>query len=264
MIKPPKVFNNVTLWRICSAVLIIFIWEFIAGGIYGNFILIDPVFVSRPTLIARDFYEYALDGLLFIDLSATLLEAMSGFASGLLTGICLGLLLSHFRTLARIVEPYLTALTTLPRIALAPIMVIWFGLGLPSKVVLSFLSAFLITFFNTYVGVLSVDQELINAVKVLGASSRQIYFHVILPSVYSWVFASLRVCVGYCLIAAVAGEFVGATMGIGYRMLLASGLLQTDRVFSCFFLLMIIGYLLVESFKRIENRLLKWRPQVIT
>jgi len=254
----------VTFWRITSIIIIVFIWELIAGGLFSNFILIDPVFISRPTLIARDFYDYALSGLLIIDLSATLSEAMIGFASGLMVGVGLGLFMSHFRTLARVVEPYLTALTTLPRIALAPIMVIWFGLGLPSKIVLSFLSAFLITFFNTYVGVLSVDQELINAIKALGASSRQIYFHVILPSVYSWVFASLRVCVGYCLIAAVAGEFVGATAGLGYRMLLASGLLRTDRVFSCFFLLMIVGYLLVESFKRIENRLLRWRPQVIT
>ncbi len=154
----------------------------------------------------------------------------------------------------------MVALNSLPRITVAPILILWFGLGMTSKVVLSLFTVFFVIFFNTFLGVRNVDPELVRAVRAMDGGPRDIARMVVVPSVASWIFAALRTSVSFALSGAVVGEFVGSTSGLGYRMLLAAGLLRTERVFAIMLLLMVVGVSLVEISRRVERYMLRWRP----
>ncbi len=235
-------------------------WEAISGRIYGGFKLVDPLFISSPSLILLDIIEWAAKGTLIVDLMATLEEAFLGLILGIVTGMAIGLLFAYSEGLATLLEPFLAALNTLPRPALAPLFVIWLGLGIPSKVLLSWSLVFFAVFYNTYLGAKNIDPDLIDSVRSMGATSLQVFRIVVIPSTLSWVFAALRVSVSYALIGAVIGEFVGATAGVGYRMMIAEGLLDTDRIFSGLVVLGLVGSSLVQIAGMIEKRLLRWRP----
>jgi NitT/TauT family transport system permease protein len=140
--------------------------------------------------------------------------------------------------------------------------VLWFGIGLGSKILLAWSLVFFLVFYNTYLGVKTIDQDIVNAMRVMRASQPQLIRIVVFPSVFSWIFAALRLSVSYALIGAIIGEFVGATAGIGYQLIAAEGLLQTDRVYSALFLVGIIAVVLTSLAKMLENRVLKWRPPV--
>ncbi len=162
--------------------------------------------------------------------------------------------------LAAVFEPIMVALNSLPRITVAPILILWFGLGMTSKVALSLFTVFFVIFFNTFLGVRTVDPELFKAVRVVGGRLRHVARMVVIPTVASWIFAALRTSVSFALSGAVVGEFVGATSGLGYRMLLAAGLLHTERVFTIMVFLMLVAVTLVETSRRVEAYLLRWRP----
>ncbi len=247
-------------YRVLLFLLIIVCWEGLAGGFNPELQVLDPLFVSRPSLIASDLVRYANSGLLFRDLTVTLEAAFLGLVLGLVTGVLIGLLLGHFKMFYKILNPYLTALNCLPRPALAPLLILWFGLGINSKIFLSWSLVFFIVFFNTIYGIESIDPDIIKAIKVMGASTRQIAGIVIVPSVFTWIFAAFRTSVSFALIGAVVGEFVGSTAGLGYRSLIAAGLLHTERVFGILFVLMVLGVALVYLSTKVENYLLRWRP----
>ena len=146
--------------------------------------------------------------------------------------------------------------------ALAPLLVIWFGLGITSKILVAWSIVFFIMFYNVYAGVKSIDPDYIKAIRLLGATPRQITRIVVAPAIVSWVFAALRICVSYALLGAVVGEFAGATSGLGYRLIVAEGLLQTDLLYAIIFILMTIGYLVSVLTKYVELWFLRWRPPV--
>ncbi len=146
--------------------------------------------------------------------------------------------------------------------SIAPLTVLWLGIGLPSKILLAWSLVFFLVFYNTYLGVKTVDQDIVNAIRVMRARPAQLIRIVIFPSVFSWIFAAFRLSVSYALIGAIIGEFVGATAGLGYQLITAEGLLQTDRVYSALILVGIIAVLLTSLAKALENRILKWRPPV--
>jgi NitT/TauT family transport system permease protein len=175
-------------------------------------------------------------------------------------GMAAGILFGYWRTGAAIIEPVMVAMNSLPRITVAPILIIWFGLGMTSKVLLSLFTVFFVIFFNTYAGVKSVNPDLIKAVKVMGGGRRHTARMVVVPSVCNWIFAALRTSVSFALTGAVVGEFVGSSSGLGYRMLLATGLLDTPRVFAIMLILMTVGTVLVTISSRVERHLLKWNP----
>ncbi len=235
-------------------------WEIATGGLGLGFNWVDPLILSRPSLIAADLFRYAASGLLARDMQITLSEAFLGLLFGVVGGIAVGLLFGYWRRVAATFDPIMVALLSLPRITVAPILILWFGLGLTSKVVLSLFTVFFVIFFNTYLGVRSVDPELVKVVQVMGGGRGQIARMVIIPTVSSWIFAALRPSVGFALTGAIVGEFVGSSSGLGYRLLLASGLLNTDRVFAIMLILMTVGVLLVEITRRVEEYLLRWRP----
>lgn len=240
------------------------LWELLTGG-FGRLVepAVNAALLPPPSAALADLVTYARSGLLLTDLGITLGAAFAGLLLGTLGGLVLGLILGYWRTVADVVEPIFVAFNSLPRVALAPVLLIWLGLGINSKIFLSMFTVLFVVFFNTYLGVRSVDPELVKAVRVMGATRRQVARMVVIPSVFSWIFAALRTSVSFALTGAVVGEFVGSTAGLGYRMNIASGLLNTPRVFAILLLLMLVGVTLVELAKRVEQRLLKWRPPAL-
>lgn len=238
------------------------LWEAATGGLGLGWKAVEPGILARPSLVLADIGDYAASGLLVRDLRATLTEAFLGLAFGAAGGIGVGLLFGYWRTVAAVCEPVMVALNSLPRITVAPLLILWFGLGMASKVLLSFFTVFFVMFFNTFLGVRTVDPDLVRVVRVMGGGARQVARMVVIPTVCSWIFAALRTSVSFALTGAVVGEFVGSTSGLGYRMLLAAGLLHTERVFAIMLLLMGVGVSLVELSRRVEQHLLRWRPAV--
>lgn len=250
--------------RVLSRFLVVLglllLWEAGTGGLGGGLKLVDPILLARPSGALAEIAAYAGSGLLARDLQFTLTAALSGLALGMAGGVLVGFLLGYWRPVADAVEPIFVALNSMPRITLAPILILAFGLGLASKVFLSLFTVFFVIFFNTYIGVRSVDPELVKALRVMGGNGVHLARFVILPSVFSWIFAALRTSVSFALTGAVVGEFVGSTAGLGYRLIIAYGTLDTNRVYAILLLLMAVGVSLVEIAKRVEGRLLRWRP----
>jgi NitT/TauT family transport system permease protein len=237
-------------------------WQFAAGDLVKGVRLVDPFFISSPGRIALDLQKGLADGILLRDVGITLFEAFAGLVIGMVTGIAFGLAFGMWKPLEQIGEPFIAAFNALPRPAIAPLAVLCFGIGIPSKILLAWSLVFFLVFYNTYLGLKTIDQDIINAMRVMRAGPAQLIRIVIFPSVFSWIFAALRLSVSYALIGAIVGEFVGATAGIGYQLITAEGLLQTDRVYSALVLVGIIAVLLTSLAKSVENRVLKWRPNV--
>jgi NitT/TauT family transport system permease protein len=247
------------LLLLCGGLLF---WQFAAGDLIPGVRLVDPFFVSSPGRIALDLKKGFSDGILLKDMGITLFEAFAGLAIGMVTGVAAGLAFGMWKPLEQIAEPFMAAFNALPRPAIAPLAVLWLGIGLASKILLAWSLVFFLVFYNTYLGVKTIDQDIVNAMRVMRASPPQLIRIVIFPSVFSWIFAALRLSVSYALIGAIIGEFVGATAGIGYQLIAAEGLLQTDRVYSALFLVGLIAVVLTSLAKMLENRVLKWRPPV--
>ncbi len=258
--RRPRIGVPLALRRILLVAAILLLWEATTGGFGKQWEVWNPIILARPSAAIAEIVAYWQSGLLAKDLALTLEASFAGLFLGMVGGVGLGLVLGYARAVAETVEPVLLALNSLPRIALAPILVLWFGLGISSKIFLSLFTVFFIVFFNTYLGIRSVDPELVRAVRVMGGGRAHLARYVVLPSVFSWIFAALRTSVSFALTGAVVGEFVGSTGGLGYRMVIAAGLLDTNRVYAILFVLMVIAVTLIEIAKRIEAYLLRWRP----
>lgn len=246
---------KVMLIRIGVIAAFVAFWQFASGR------LIDDYFVSSPTAIYDDLKAGFSEGQLMSDILTTMNEAGLGLAFGMLAGIVVGLLFAFMPLVDQVMEPILGALNSVPRPALAPLFVLWFGLGMTSKVLVAFSLVFFVAFYNAYQGVKSIDQDVINSVRVMKAGRFQMLKIVVMPAVFTWVFAAFKLSVGYSLVGAIIGEFVGATSGLGYQLARAQGLLNTDRVFSIVVLTGVVAAVILFVAGRLEKALLKWRPQ---
>lgn len=246
---------NVLLVRLGIIAGFFALWQFASGR------LIDPYFVSSPVRIAGDLREGFVDGRLLSDIATTMYEAGAGLVAGMVSGIIVGLIFGFWPLIDRVMEPILGALNAVPRPALAPLFVLWFGLGMTSKVLVAWSLVFFVAFYNAYQGIKSIDQDVINSVRVMRAGRRQLLRIVVLPAVFTWVFAAFKLSVGYALVGAMIGEFVGATSGLGYQLTQAQGLLDTDRVFSIVILTGVVAAVVLFLADKLEKSVLKWRPQ---
>jgi NitT/TauT family transport system permease protein len=251
---------SMPLQRILLLVLFLLGWQLAAGGLVHSFELVDPFFVSTPSRVYHDLVEGFREGTLLRDLGTTLYEAGVGLVVGMLTGVAVGLLFSFWRYLDRLLQPFMNVLNALPRPALAPLGILWFGLGTTSKIFIAWSLVFFVAFYNTLEGVRSIDREVLNAIRVMRPSRWKLMRLVILPAVIAWVFAAFRVSVSLALIGAIVGEFVGSTRGLGYQLTTAQGLLDTDRVFSVFVLTGALAAVLLAFAQQVERLVLKWRP----
>ena len=244
-------------WRLALLVLLVAAWE---GATRAG--VIAPFWISSPSLIAADILRALAGPAVYVHIGVTLYEAFLGFFAGAVVGILGGFALARWDGLAHVVDPYVTALNSLPRVALAPLFILWFGIGLTSKVVLAFSLVVFILLVNTHAGAKNVDQDLVIITRLLGATRRQLTMKVILPASIPWIFAGLRLGLAYALIGAVVGEVIVAQAGLGFLIASAAGVFNTTGVFSALIILMLIAMLLSEVMKIAERKLLRWRPQI--
>ena len=247
--------GRLLLYRLLFGLALLAVWELTSGR------LIDAFWISSPSRVSAYLWQVIRDGSIFGHLAVTLYETVIGFLIGAVTGIGSGFLLARRKTLAQVLDPYIIAFNGIPRIALAPLFIIWFGIGPNSKVVLVVIVVFFLTFFNTYSGVKGVDVELQNTLRIMGASERQILFKVTIPATVPWITTGLKISVPYALVGAIVGEFVAASKGLGYLINYQTSLFSTTGAMGGIAIVALIVVLSSEAINWAEAYLLRWRPR---
>ncbi|MBV5265479.1 ABC transporter permease [Pinisolibacter aquiterrae] len=251
---------KVLAWR--WAILVAFLggWELTAAT--G---LIDPFFFSQPTAVVARLWEWMTEGTaegpLWFHLWVTMEESLIGFFTGAAAGIVVGIALGRNRMLADVFSIYIKVINSIPRVVLAPIFIMIFGLGLGSKVALSFVMVFFVVFSNAFQGVREADRNMIANAQILGASPWQLTRSVIVPSAMSWIFASLHVSFGFAIVGAIVGEFVGSRYGIGLLINVAKGSFDAAGMYAAIVIIMVVALAADWAMTRLEHKLAKWRPQ---
>lgn len=249
--------------QLAVAVVGLGLWQL--GAMIG---FIDPFFFGSPAGIVSRLADWFANGTAYgsfwEQIWITLEEALLGFLFGVVSGVFMGVLLGEVPFLSEVVGPYIKIVNALPRIVLGSIFIMWLGLGLPSKVLLAAVLVFFVVFFNAFQGVRSVDRNLVANARILGASRLQVVRHVVFPSAMTWIIASLHVALGFAIIGAIVGEFLGAQNGLGLVIATAQNTFDANGVFGA---MLVIGALALgaEALMGIlEKRLLAWRPQAST
>jgi NitT/TauT family transport system permease protein len=252
------------LWAVRLAVVVVWLgsWELAATH------WIDPFFYSKPSAIWDRLVDWFTTGTAFgsvwTQIFTTLQEAVLGFIIGAVAGVILGILLGRARFAADVLAPFIKAANAVPRIVLASLFVIWFGLGLTSKVATAVVLVFFAVFFNAFQGAREVDRNLVNNARILGASRRQVLTSIVVPSATSWIFASLHAAFGFALIGAVVGEYAGADKGLGLLIANAQGTFDAAGIYAGMIITTVIALLAEWLLTLFENRLLRWRPPAVT
>lgn len=241
------------LYRLILAVAIILAWEFASGTLVAEF------FISRPTKIIEALHRQVTGGSLFFHMGITATEALSGFVIGATAGVTAGVLLGRIPFLSDLLQPFILAFYSLPKIALAPLFILWIGIGIWMKIVLTATVVFFLVFLNTFTGVRSVSRELVAILKLMGASERHVLFKVVLPSAIAWVFAGLRISVPYALIGAIVGELIAANRGLGFVLASATGQFDTAGVFAALLVIMAMAFVLNTAVRLAERWLMPWK-----
>lgn len=221
--------------------------------------LFNTLFTSYPTEILLDLKQFYVSGDLIKHASITLKEAVLGLLYGTVAGISIGLLFGQIEKLGKIFMPIVTAIHGIPQLTLAPVYILWFGLGITSKIFLSALMVFFNVFFSTYSGTQNVEPRLIESSHLLGADTLKTLWYVVLPSSMPWILTGIRNGVGASLVGAIIGEFIGASAGFGWMIAYATSYFQIRRVMSCILILLIVGIILNALLNKVEQYLLRWR-----
>jgi NitT/TauT family transport system permease protein len=253
---------SLLLMQIAVAAVIIGFWQLAST----THLVGDPnnlsFFFSTPLAVAGQVWRWFATGTIWHHLWITLSESVLAFAIGSLSAIFIGFWFARKPLLAAVFDPYVKAANALPRVVLAPIFTLWFGLGIWSKVALGVTLVFFIVFFNVYQGVREVNATVLANARMLGMTERQLLRHVYLPSALSWVFSSLHISVGFAVVGAVVGEYLGAAGGLGYLIQQAEGVFDVAGVFAGMFVLAAFVLLIDWMVTLVERRLLVWRPEV--
>jgi len=219
-------------------------------------------FFGEPLKVAERIWAwFVTDADIYQHLGVTLAETMMAFAVGAGLGLGGGLWLALAPMASAILEPYIKAMNAMPRIILAPIFSVWFGLGMGSKVALGVTLVFFIVFFNVYQGVKEVSPVVLANARMLGADRRQLLRYVYLPSATSWVFSSLHTSVGLAFVGAVVGEYLGSSQGVGYLILQAEGSFDINTVMAGIVVLTAFALVLDSLVGKLEKHLMKWQPK---
>ncbi len=242
-----------TFAQIGIAVCALLSWEIAARVFKLDF------WISSPSAVALEFKAWHATGLLASDLRLTLMEAGLGFLMGSLVGGFVGFALGWVKRLGDLLEPFILSIYTLPKIALAPLFVLWFGIGVTNKVMFAAMLVFFMVFFTTYQGTRQVDRDLVENARLLGAQRWDIWTKIAIPYAAVWVLTGIRIGLPYALIGAIVGEFVASEAGVGYRIKEATSLFNTAGVFAGLIVLMAISLLLLTLLKLIERRALGWQ-----
>ncbi|HEV2011449.1 MAG TPA: ABC transporter permease [Candidatus Limnocylindria bacterium] len=261
----------VLILRFALAVFIVGSWELTTRlachGPDSGTCVVDPFFFGQPSGIWSQLVSWVQKGTaqgpLWEQIAVTLEETVLGFAIGVILGIIFGVALGRNRLLSDVLGPYINVLNAMPRIVLGSIFAIALGLDIQSKVALAVVLVFFVVFFNAFQGVREVDRDLLANARILGASQGQLSRHVILPSALSWILASLHTSFGFALVGAIVGEYLGARKGIGLMIATAQGTFNANGVFAAMFILAVLAIIAEALIVRLENFLIKWRPNAI-
>lgn len=224
--------------------------------------LINPLFFSSPKQVFKDMAEMFSTGYILPHIGITLYAAFLGLFYGIVLGTATALVVGNNRVLAHILEPIFVGIHGLPLLALGPLFVVWFGIGIKSKIFMATISVFFLVFFNIYAGFKDVDIQLIQTLKLMRAGKMQLMTKVILPSCIPWLIASLKAGVGAAVLGAIVGEYLGATAGLGWVIQSAGGYYNITRVIACVIILMVIMFILNAAVSWIDRKVLRWRPSI--
>jgi NitT/TauT family transport system permease protein len=246
--------GNLRIWQVGLLLALLGFWHVMtAPGLLPNLMFENDrqaaCFFGQPAVVAQRIWSWFVS------------ETLLAFAIGSVLGLGAGLWLALQPMASALLEPYIKAMNSMPRIILAPIFAVWFGLGIGSKVALGVTLVFFIVFFNVYQGVKEVSPVVLANARMLGASPRQLLRHVYLPSAMAWVFSSLHNSVGLAFVGAVVGEYLGSSQGVGYLILQAEGSFDINTVMAGIVVLTAFALLLDAAVTRIEKRLMKWQPK---
>jgi sulfonate transport system permease protein len=259
--------RNLRAWQLALlAALLLLWWAMTKPGLLPNFMFDNDrqaaFFFGEPLVVAGRIWSWFVTQRdIYVHLWVTLVETLLAFGIGSVLGLLAGLWLALQPMASALLEPYIKAMNSMPRIILAPIFAVWFGLGIGSKVALGVTLVFFIVFFNVYQGVKEVSPVVLANARMLGASQRQLLRHVYLPSATAWVFSSLHNSVGLAFVGAVVGEYLGSSQGVGYLILQAEGSFDINTVMAGILVLTAFALALDAVVTRIEKKLMKWQPR---
>ncbi|WP_158747782.1 ABC transporter permease [Acidisphaera sp. L21] len=254
-VEPSRAIDWIPAQRVVLLVALLLLW----WGLVRLGVL-DPFFFGDPVRVAVVVWNWCTSGTILVHLGYTLSETLLAFALGTVLGIGAGLVLGLKPKAARLFDPFIKAANATPRVVLAPIFALWFGLGIWSKVALGTTLVFFVVFFNVFQGVREVSPIVLDNIRMLGASRRDLLRYVYFPSATSWVFSSLHNAIGMAFVGAVIGEYLGSVKGVGFLILQAEGSFNVDAVFAGIVILTICALVLDLGVSWIERRLLVWRP----
>jgi ABC-type nitrate/sulfonate/bicarbonate transport system permease component len=223
---------------------------------------VNPLFTSSPSRIVRTAITMFADGSIWYDLQVSGFEFIVGYGAAIVLGVPLGILMGWYGRVNAVLDPFVSALYATPRIALLPLVMIWFGIGLMSKIAIVFLGAIFPILVNTITGVRTVNADFVKVARSFGSSDRQLFLTVALPSSVPLLLSGLRLGLGHALVGIVVGEMYGATHGLGFLIATAGARFQTDKVMVGIILIATAGIALTELLRRIERRFERWRPAV--
>ena len=256
--------HRAVIWSFRALVLVVVFgsWELLSTYV------LDPFYYSKPSAIAERLYGWFAEGTskgsIWSNISVTLQEAVYGFLLGAVAGVVLGILFGRARLLAEVLSPFIQALNAVPRIVLAALFIIWFGLGMESKVATALVLVFFPVFFNAFQGAREVDRNYVDNARILGASRTQVLWSIVVPSATSWILASLHTAFGFALIGAIVGEYAGAAKGVGLLISTAQGTFDAAGIYAGMILSTVLALLAELILGAAERRLLRWRPPTQT
>jgi len=241
-----------------SVVLFLTVWELVGNTLQ----LINPMFMSAPSLVGKAAYQLFASGEIWNDLYISGIEFFWGYFLSIIFAVPFGIAIGWYKRFAYVCDPFVNAMNATPRVALLPLVIIWLGIGVLSKVGIIFLGAVFPLLINTRDGVKTTPANLLTAARSFGASEWQIFKSVVLPSTVPFILTGLRLAVGRALIGVMVGELYAATAGIGFMITVAGATFQTDKVFVGVLIFAICGMIMTDIIDRYERRFDKWRPRV--
>jgi len=222
--------------------------------------LIDSFWISSPVLVGRELWQEILSGDLMLNVGITVFEALIAFLVSSVLGIAAGLMLARSPFWDEVLAPLILALNSLPRVALAPLIILWFGIGIVAKVVTAFTLVFFILLVNTLGGAKNVDTDILTIARLMGASRHDILWKVTLPSALPWIFAGLNIGLTYALLGVIVAEILASNQGIGYVIASGAANFNTAAVFAGLVTLAVVAWLFSAVMRKVEARLLRWKP----
>ena len=223
------------------------------------FVPFNPLFISKPNLIAASLYEMIVSGELFHDLAVSAVPFTYGFSAAIAVGVTLGIVMGWRQRVSYALDPLMVVFYASPLVALAPLVIVFFGVGVSGKAIIIFLLSVFPFIFNAQAGVRAVDRLLINVVRSLGGTEKDLYLKVLVPSVLPYIVAGARIAIGRGLIGVLVAEFFAASEGIGYAIARYGDLFALDRMFACIVAIMIIAVIMTEGIRWAERAAFPWR-----